>query len=122
MCKNQKSEIVIAWLDKYGRTIWYMLLLVLSVVYVAINFCDFISTELLKGFTGRHVLFIVCLALLMSPLFDSFEGFGFKLSRRKKEQMDSELSELSKKVLTKDDIQVKNLETEFKKVKRYEEK
>ena len=36
--------------------------------------------------------------------------------------MDSELSELSKKVLTKDDIQVKNLETEFKKVKRYEEK
>lgn len=122
MCKNKKSVTVIDWLEKNGRTIWYMLLLVLSIVYVAINFYDFISTELLKEFTGRHVLFIVCLALLVSPLFDSFEGFGFKLSRSKKEQMDSELSELSKKVLTKDDIQVKNLETEFEKVKRYEEK
>lgn len=115
-------DAIINWLEKYGRPIWYIVLLILALVYVAMNYCDFILSDMFEDLTGRHVIFMACIVLLVSPLFDSFEGFGFKLSRRKKEQMDSKLSELSKKVLTKDDIQVKNLETEFEKVKRYEEK
>lgn len=65
-------DAIISWLDKYGGPIWYMLLLVLSIIYVALNFCDFVTSEVLEEFTGNHIIFIACLALLVSPVFDTY--------------------------------------------------
>lgn len=65
-------DAIISWLDKYGVPIWYMLLLVLSIIYVALNFCDFVTSEVLEEFTGNHIIFIACLALLVSPVFDTY--------------------------------------------------
>lgn len=114
-------DSMINWLEKYGRPIWYIVLLILALIYVVLNYCDFILSDMFEDLTGRHIIFIACIVLLVSPLFDTFEGFGFKLGKAKRERMDSELNDLSKKPLTADDIQVTNLESEFKRVQRMEE-
>ena len=114
-------DAIICWLEKYGSPIWYMLLLVLSVIYVALNFCDFVTSEVLEEFTGNHLIFIACLALLVSPIFDTFEGFGIKLTQRKQERMDKELGELSQNVRNNGGVTVDTLETELREVE-YKEK
>lgn len=115
-------DAIINWLEKYGRPLWYIVMLILAVVYVAMNYCDFILSEMFEDLTGRHIIFIACLVLLVSPLFDTFEGFGFKLGRTKREKMDSELNELSKKPVVEDNIQVENLENKLNGIKRLENK
>ena len=35
-------DAIINWLEKDGRPIWYIVLLILALVYVAMNYCDFI--------------------------------------------------------------------------------
>lgn len=117
-------DAIINWLDKYGGPIWYILLLVLSIIYVALNFCNFVTSEVLEEFTGSHIIFIACLALLVSPVFDTFEGFGIKLTKRKKERMDKELGELSQNVRIRSngDVTVENLEAELREVEHKEKK
>ena len=95
---------------------WYC-----SVIYVALNFCDFVTSEVLEEFTGNHLIFIACLALLVSPIFDTFEGFGIKLTKRKQERMDKELGELSQNVRNNGGVTVDTLETELREVE-YKEK
>jgi len=41
-------DAIINWLEKYGRPIWYIVLLILALVYVAMNYCDFILSDMLR--------------------------------------------------------------------------
>lgn len=75
-----KSELY--WI----RKVWYVLLLVLSTVYVGCNFCQLVEQSLITQFDGNSLIFILWLVLLFIPLFNSIEGYGFKFSKELEEQ------------------------------------
>lgn len=112
---------MINWIRKYYRLLWYSILLIVTSVYVTIHFCDLINDKLIGDFRGEHIIFILWFVLLIFPLFDTFEGFGFKIGKAKKEQMESELNELYKKALTKEDIKLVDLEGDFKRIQKKDE-
>ena len=68
------------------RKIWYVLLLVLSSVYVGVNFCQLVTQSYITQLNGNSLIFILWLILLVLPLFNSIEGYGFKLSKEREEQ------------------------------------
>ena len=75
-----KSELY--WI----RKVWYVLLLVLSTVYVGRNFCQLVEQNIITQFDGNSLIFILWLVLLFIPLFNSIEGYGFKFSKELEEQ------------------------------------
>lgn len=75
-----KSELY--WI----RKVWYVLLLVLSTVYVGCNFCQLVEQSIITQFDGNSLIFILWLVLLLIPLFNSIEGYGFKFSKELEEQ------------------------------------
>ena len=75
-----KSELY--WI----RKVWYVLLLVLSTVYVGCNFCQLVEQSIITQFDGNSLIFILWLVLLFLPLFNSIEGYGFKFSKELEEQ------------------------------------
>ena len=75
-----KSELY--WI----RKVWYVLLLVLSTVYVGCNFCQLVEQSIITQFDGNSLIFILWLVLLFIPLFNSIEGYGFKFSKELEEQ------------------------------------
>lgn len=75
-----KSELY--WI----RKVWYVLLLVLSTIYVGCNFCQLVKQNIITQFDGNSLIFILWLVLLFLPLFNSIEGYGFKLSKEREEQ------------------------------------
>ena len=68
------------------RKVWYVLLLVLSSVYVGCNFCQLVTQSYITQLNGNSLIFILWLILLVLPLFNSIEGYGFKLSKEREEQ------------------------------------
>lgn len=68
------------------RKVWYVLLLVLSSVYVGVNFCQLVTQNYITQLNGNSLIFILWLILLVHPLFNSIEGYGFKLSKEREEQ------------------------------------
>ena len=75
-----KSELY--WI----RKVWYVLLLVLSTVYVGCNFCQLVEQNIITQFDGNSLIFILWIILLFLPLFNSIEGYGFKFSKELEEQ------------------------------------
>ena len=75
-----KSELY--WI----RKVWYVLLLVLSTVYVGCNFCQLVEQSIITQFDGNSLIFILWLVLLFIPLFNSIEGYGFQFSKELEEQ------------------------------------
>ena len=75
-----KSELY--WI----RKVWYVLLLVLSTVYVGCNFCQLMKQNIITQFDGNSLIFILWIILLFLPLFNSIEGYGFKFSKELEEQ------------------------------------
>ena len=75
-----KSELY--WI----RKVWYVLLLVLSTVYVGCNFCQLVEQSIITQFDGNSLIFLLWLVLLFIPLFNSIEGYGFKFSKELEEQ------------------------------------
>ena len=62
---------------------WYVFLLIISSIYVFIYRNDISQlTEL----NAQNLIFILWLVLLVLPLFESFEGFGVRVSRNKIDQ------------------------------------
>lgn len=118
---NMSCNRLKKWLKKNLQIIWYCLLLCASSVYVGFNINQLLNDSILKEFRGEHIIFILWFVLLIFPLFDSFEGFGFKLAKEKLEQQtDSELRELSKNVLTKREVTALELEEDVNKITREE--
>lgn len=75
-----KSELY--WI----RKVWYVLLLVLSTVYVGCNFCQLMKQNIITQFDGNSLIFVLWIILLFLPLFNSIEGYGFKFSKELEEQ------------------------------------
>ena len=90
MCKKTQNSLTNKEKVKSGlywvRKVWYVLLLVLSSVYVGCNFCQLVTKSFITQLDGNSLIFILWLILLVLPLFNSIEGYGFKLSKEREEQ------------------------------------
>ena len=82
LTNKEKVKLGLYWM----RKVWYVLLLVLSSVYVGCNFCQFVTQSFITKLDGNSLIFILWLILLILPLFNSIEGYGFKLSKDREEQ------------------------------------
>lgn len=65
---------------------WYILVFVITSIYVICNFSECIDLHFTEEFNGKNLMFLYWLALIVLPLFDSIEGFGVSLKRRKQEE------------------------------------
>ena len=82
LSNKEKVKSGLYWM----RKVWYVLLLVLSTVYVGCNFCQLMKQNIITQFDGNSLIFILWIILLFLPLFNSIEGYGFKLSKEREEQ------------------------------------
>lgn len=82
LTNKEKVKLGLYWM----RKVWYVLLLVLSSVYVGVNFCQLVTQNYITQLNGNSLIFILWLILLVHPLFNSIEGYGFKLSKEREEQ------------------------------------
>ena len=82
LSNKEKVKSGLYWM----RKVWYVLLLVLSSVYVGCNFCQLVTQSYITQLNGNSLIFILWLILLVLPLFNSIEGYGFKLSKEREEQ------------------------------------
>lgn len=71
---------------------WYVLVFVVTTVYVLMNFCDCIDLSFTEDFNGNNLIFLFCLLLIILPMFESFEGFGISIKKRKQEKKEDSLT------------------------------
>ncbi len=78
----------------------YIILLIVSSIYVLTNF-EHIATQCFAcKFDGNSLIFILWLLLLIMPLINSIEGYGFKFSKEQERQ-----DEITHKIrILKDDV------------------
>lgn len=65
---------------------WFILILTLSTVFVFYHFKECIALSFTEDFNGMNLIFLFWLALLIFPMFESFEGFGISIKKRKYEK------------------------------------
>ena len=65
---------------------WFGLILTLSTVFVFYHFKECIELSFTEDFNGMNLIFLFWLALLIFPMFESFEGFGISIKKRKFEK------------------------------------
>lgn len=79
---KEKVKNELYWIKK----IWYILLLILSTIYVVYNFDMLVTQSFIYQFNGNSLIFILWIILLFFPLFNSIEGYGFKFNKEQEEQ------------------------------------
>lgn len=84
---REKVKLELYWIKKA----WYILLLALSSIYVCCNFNTLVTQCFGCQFNGNSLIFILWLILLILPLFNSIEGYGFKFSKERDEQEEQTL-------------------------------
>ena len=62
---------------------WYVLVFVVVSIYVLSHFNECIALSFTEDFNGKNLLFLFWLALIVFPMFESFEGFGISIKKRK---------------------------------------
>lgn len=62
---------------------WYVLVFIVATSYVLFNFCDCIDLSFTEDFNGKNLIFLFWLVLIVFPMFESFEGFGISVKKRK---------------------------------------
>ena len=80
-----KSELY--WI----RKVWYILLLILTTIYVCSNFNKFVNQCFICRLDGNSLIFILWLILLLLPLLNSIEGYGFKFNKEQEEREEQTL-------------------------------
>ena len=65
---------------------WYMLVFLATTIYVLANFKVCIDLSFTEDFNGNNLIFLFWLVLIIFPMFDSFEGFGISIKKRKQEK------------------------------------
>lgn len=100
LINRDKVKAELYWI----RKLWYIILLVLSTIYVIKNFTTFIDLCYGCHFNGKSIIFILWIILLIMPLIDSIEGYGFKFNKERsdKERQTRELQDLSDKLVHRD--------------------
>lgn len=100
--------------------LWYIVLIVASTIYVFKNFDTIKDFTFFCDFDGDNLIFVLWLILLVFPLFDSFEGFGISLRRRKQEEaerLNQKVAQKAKDAVSPSDIMdVKQLKEYLKNV------
>lgn len=79
---KEKVKNELYWIKK----IWYILLFILSTIYVGYNFDMLVTQSFIYQFNGNSLIFILWVILLFFPLFNSIEGYGFKFNKEREEQ------------------------------------
>ena len=91
-----KVESELHWIRKG----WYIILLIFSSMYVLKNFDTFVTQCFICKFDGNSLIFVLWLLLLIMPLINSIEGYGFKFNKEQAKQ-----DELTHKIkILKEDI------------------
>ena len=100
LINRDKVKAELYWI----RKIWYLILLILTTIYVIKNFTSFINLCFACHFNGNSIIFILWIILLLMPLIDSIEGYGFKFNKERsdKERQTRELQDLSDKLVNRD--------------------
>lgn len=88
-----KVKAELFWVKK----VWYILLLILSSIYVYNNFEQLTEQCFICLFNGDILIFIIWIILLVIPLFDSIEGYGFKFNKEH-EELDNKLKNLGNRI------------------------
>ena len=95
-----KVESELHWIRKG----WYIILLIFSSMYVLKNFDTFVTQCFICKFDGNSLIFVLWLLLLIMPLINSIEGYGFKFNKEQAKQ-----DEITHKIkILKEDINKQN--------------
>lgn len=83
------------------RKVWYITLLISSSIYVFKNFDTLVGQCFICKFDGNSLIFVLWLLLLIMPLVDSIEGYGFKFNkeRARQEEMTNRIKKLGEDVV-----------------------
>ena len=100
LVNRDKVKAELYWI----RKVWYIILLISSTVYVIKNFTTFVNLCFGCHFNGNSIIFILWIILLLMPLIDSIEGYGFKFNKEKsdRERQTKELHDLSDELVNRD--------------------
>ena len=77
-----KVESELHWIRKG----WYIIVLIFSSMYVLKNFDTFVTQCFICKFDGNSLIFVLWLLLLIMPLINSIEGYGFKFNKEQAKQ------------------------------------
>ena len=114
LINKDRLDSELNWITK----VWYLILLLATTIYVICNYNDMAEVSLLKRIDIKSLIFILWLVLLVLPLFESFEGFGVRVSRNKidQKQLTEDIKNMTNQLI--DDkikpIDTKDLEEKFK--------
>lgn len=90
-CLGNFIDMTILWI----RKLWYIILMSISTPYVIRNFEEIVEFQFFTEFNGKNLIFLVWVALLIVPLFESFEGFGISIKRFNQRKEDKQLNALA---------------------------
>lgn len=62
---------------------WFVLILTVATIFVFVHFKECVALSFTEDFNGMNLIFLVWIALLIFPMFESFEGFGISIKKRK---------------------------------------
>lgn len=115
LVNRDKVKAELYWI----RKIWYLILLIVSTIYVIMNFTTFINLCFACHFNGNSIIFILWIILLLMPLIDSIEGYGFKFNKDGYdwERQSNELKKLREEVLNNDNYpNIDDLKSKLEKI------
>lgn len=71
---------------------WYVLVFLVTTIYVLLNFKVCIDLSFTEDFNGNNLIFLFWLVLIIFPMFESFEGFGISIKKRKQKKTEDMLT------------------------------
>ena len=71
---------------------WYVLVFLVTTIYVLSNFKVCIDWSFTEDFNGNNLIFLFWLVLIIFPMFESFEGFGISIKKRKQKKTEDLLT------------------------------
>ena len=71
---------------------WYVLVFLVTTIYVLSNFKVCIDLSFTEDFNGNNLIFLFWLVLIIFPMFESFEGFGISIKKRKQKKTEDMLT------------------------------
>ena len=71
---------------------WYVLVFLATTMYVLSNFKVCIDLSFTEDFNGNNLIFLFWLVLIIFPMFESFEGFGISIKKRKQKKTEDLLT------------------------------
>lgn len=83
--KNIKNRLKVLGLSFRYKLVdyWFGLILTAATIIVFVHFKECVALSFTADFNGMNLIFLFWLALLLFPMFESFEGFGISIKKRK---------------------------------------